>query len=102
MATSLPDAIPPPIWASFPTTTEEDVVRFVVGGISVSTEKTACDGGIVVVRSVDETGVEELVLWPINDCDGMGGLVVEGVVVDGALVVGCVGGGVGALASKRK
>lgn len=32
----------------------------------------------------------------------MGGLAVEGVVVDGALVVGCVGGGVGALASKRK
>lgn len=32
----------------------------------------------------------------------MGGLVVEGVVVDGALVVGCVGGGVGARASKRK
>lgn len=66
------------------------------------TEKTACDGGIVVARSVDETGVEELVLLPINDCDDMGGLVVEGVVVDGALVVGCVGGGVGARASKRK
>ena len=66
------------------------------------TEKTAGDGGIVVVRSVDETWVEELVLLPINDCDGTVGIVVEGVVVDGALVVGCVGGGVGARASERK
>ena len=102
MATNLADAIPPPICASFPTTTGEDVVRFVVGGISVPTEKTAWDGGIVVVMSVDETGVEELVLWPINDCDGTGGVVVEGMFVDGTLVVGCVGGVVGARASKRK
>lgn len=66
------------------------------------TEKTAGDEGIVVVRSVDEIWVEELVLLPINDCDGTGGIVVEGMVVDGALVVGCVGGGVGARASERK
>ena len=32
----------------------------------------------------------------------MGGVVVEGVFVDGTLVVGCVGGVVGARASKRK
>lgn len=66
------------------------------------TEKTAGDEGIVVVRSVDEIWVEELVLLPINDCDGTGGIAVEGMVVDGALVVGCVGGGVGARASERK
>ena len=103
----VPVVISPPVRASLPPSggaADLELACFVGVRSSVPSEKTTCDDvvvGTVIKGSVEGIKVDGPVVLPVNECEGWL-LVVVGGVVDGALVLFCVGGGVGAGASERR
>jgi len=89
----------PPVRASLPPSggaADLELACFVGVRSSVTSEKTTCDGvvvGTVIKGSVEGIKVDGPVVLPVNECEGWL-LVVVGGVVDGALVLFCVGAGV--------